>query len=74
MDPEQMRNGHQLILIGGSLRYKDGFENTPTAKWSFCIQSIFATDMKILTLVPCDPNEYLPKLEQVDGYPKNEQR
>jgi hypothetical protein len=74
MNPDQMRNGHQLVLIAGSISYRDGFEDTPTANWTFCVQSILHTTLKELTLTSCDPAEYLPKVEMLDGYPRGEQQ
>jgi hypothetical protein len=74
MNTERLKSGLQLVMVVGFISYSDGFENSPLIKQLFCVQSLYSIPLKQVLLGPCDPAEYLPKMESVDGYPENQQK
>jgi hypothetical protein len=72
LDQSKVDQGLQIIVIAGFATYSDGFEKDLGEKQFFCIQTIFHLLAKKSLLTPCDSAYYLPKMEAVDGYPKNE--
>jgi len=74
MNADRLKSGLQLIIIAGFVSYTDGFNDTPKKSWPFCVQTSFHTIFNEVYMTNCDPSEYLPKLETVDGYPNNEQQ
>jgi len=73
MDSERLKTGLQLVMVVGFISYNDGFDDSPITREPFCVQSLYSVPLKQVLLSPCDPVEYLPRMELVDGYPNNEQ-
>lgn len=69
----QVASGQQIILIAGTLRYKDGFPDDPEREWPFCFQSIKHLVMQQTIWTPCDIKTIIPMLERLDGYPNSKQ-
>lgn len=62
--------GRQGIVAVIVLSYNDGFPRMPVQSWTFCDESTFDTDRKLLTMRPCDsPTSVLPVLMHLDHYP-----
>lgn len=73
MNSDKLKIGLQLIIVAGFVSYNDGFTDTRQVTRPFCVHTQLSLKTKELALSPCDPSDYLPKLESVDGYPKNQQ-
>jgi hypothetical protein len=71
-DESMYNSGHQLVVVAGTLTYNDGFSDTPQRVWKFCLRSIHHLVTNKTYLIGCDPEDVIPRLEKVDGYPQNE--
>ena len=71
MSETKLNAGLQQIIVAGSIVYEDGFQDTPQQRWPFCEHTVYQTAMKRIFITPCDPEEILPKIEALDGYPNN---
>jgi hypothetical protein len=69
---EKIESGLQAILTSGKVMYQDGFPDDPIQEWDFCFNTVFHKISKRLYLAPCDSEPVLRLLEQLDGYPNNE--
>jgi hypothetical protein len=68
--PADIQAGKQSLAIAAVLSYNEGFPNTPAQEWTFCDQSTFDADKKLLTMAPCgNPDGVLAVLMSLDKYP-----
>lgn len=74
LNADKVNGGLQFVIVAGTLSYNDGFTGTPQQTWRFCFRNLYQTTMKQSFITYCDPNEFLPKLEAIDGYPNNEHK
>jgi hypothetical protein len=69
---EKMNDGHQQIIIAGSISYNDGFPDRPEQTWLFCVGGLYFQKMKRIDWTPCDAEHYINQLTSGDHYPQNE--
>jgi len=74
MDKGAIEKGQQVDIVVGFVSYNDGFPDTPTQRWNFCVNTVYHFTLKQVFLTNCDPNMFLPAAELADGYPNNESR
>jgi hypothetical protein len=68
---EEIKTGHQKVVVAGNISYNDGFPGTPNQELSFCFWTYYDSITKQNTIDPCDPNEWISKLKTNEGYPNN---
>ena len=69
---DKINSGRQQIVITGSIKYNDGFPDTPEQTWQFCNMGLFREKLKKLEWTLCDPTLYIKELIAIDHYPKDE--
>lgn len=69
---DKMNDGHQQIIIAGSISYNDGFPDRPEQAWLFCVAGLYFQKMKRIDWTPCDAQMYIKQLTVGDHYPQNE--
>jgi hypothetical protein len=74
LNSDRLTTGYETIIVVGFMTYSDGFSDTPQQRWDFCFQTQFQTTIKKSLVVGCSAKDYLPRAEQSDGYPSNEQK
>jgi hypothetical protein len=72
MDEKKVREGYQTFLIVGYVLWTDGFPKSAQERWAVCWISSRNTLSNTPEMYPCNSDEWLPKAEALDGYPKNE--
>jgi hypothetical protein len=68
---DKMNDGHQQIIVAGSVSYNDGFPK-PDQTWLFCVAGLYFQKMKRIDWMPCDAELYIKQLTSGDHYPLNE--
>jgi hypothetical protein len=71
-DADQIKSGHQQIIIVGVISYKDGFTDDPEEKWPFCFGNSMNSHSKDLQWATCDSALYLTQAIATDHYPQDE--
>jgi hypothetical protein len=71
LSEDRLNVGLQQIVVAGYLVYSDGFPETPQQTLGFCQHTVYQTVIKHMFITPCDPQEMIPRLAALDGYPNN---
>ena len=66
---ESLKAAKQTIVVVLEISYDDGIPNAPKQTTQSCSMTNFQTTISRYVIVPCDPAEWIPKLEKLDGYP-----
>jgi hypothetical protein len=69
----ELETGNLSIIIAIRMSYDDGFSDDPKQEWLYCVESVRHLILKQTFWTPCDARTILPVMEQLDGYPNNEQ-
>jgi hypothetical protein len=72
LDEKQYNSGLEGVVIAGDITYNNGFAGTPQQTSKFCFRSLYHLVLKKPLLAQCDPEDIIPRLEKIDGYPNNE--
>jgi hypothetical protein len=69
-NPDLLRTGAQQVLIVGTVRYNDGFQNSQDSFSYICFVSFYRNETKNLVWTPCNANRYFEYVEGMDwaGY------
>ena len=68
----KINDGHQQIIIAGSITYNDGFPDTPEQTWLFCNVGTYFEKLQKVQWETCDPATYIKQLTTGDHYPNDE--
>jgi hypothetical protein len=71
---DRVETGYQGFVVAGRISYGDGFPHDQIKTWPVCIKTIYLITEKEINLEPCNSEEFIPKMEKLDGYPSNEDK